>query len=122
MAEYAPLGTNYERRDPVGERWARSIRRSNSSAYCWRNPQVGLYAELRTPVPVSVKRLQKQMERHPQWLKSCWRWRELFVSLRCGRVWLYVLTSALLCALVAHHRAGGVDWAGWPSNCSRCRR
>lgn len=44
-----------------------------------------------------------------------------FASLRCGRVWLYVLTPAL-CALLLTIALAVWGWAGWPSNCSRCRR
>jgi ATP-dependent helicase HrpA len=63
MTEYGPLWTNYERRaiqlakmgtdDPLVEQFR----------WLLEELRVGLYAqELRTPVPVSVKRLQKQWE------------------------------------------------------------
>jgi ATP-dependent helicase HrpA len=64
MAEYGPLWTNYERRAlQLAKMGTYSIRRSSSSAGCWKSCASASYAqELRTPVPVSTKRLQKQWE------------------------------------------------------------
>jgi hypothetical protein len=66
--------------------------------------RVGLFAqELRTPVPVSVKRLEKQWEESSMG-DVMLALARTFASLREGKVWLYVLTPALFSA--ALHRAG----------------
>jgi hypothetical protein len=58
--------------------------------------RVGLFAqELRTPVPVSVKRLEKQWEESSMG-DVMLALARTFASLKSGKVWLYVLTPALL--------------------------
>ena len=63
MAEYAPLWTNYERRAIQLAKMGAVDPQIEQFRWLLEELRVGLYAqELRTPVPVSVKRLQKQWE------------------------------------------------------------
>jgi len=63
MAEYAPLWTNYERRAIQLAKMGTVDPQIEQFRWLLEELRVGLYAqELRTPVPVSVKRLQKQWE------------------------------------------------------------
>ncbi len=63
MAEYAPLWTNYERRAIQLAKMGSVDPQIEQFRWLLEELRVGLYAqELRTPVPVSVKRLQKQWE------------------------------------------------------------
>lgn len=63
MAEYAPLWTNYERRALQLAKMGTVDPQIEQFRWLLEELRVGLYAqELRTPVPVSVKRLQKQWE------------------------------------------------------------
>ncbi|HRE16242.1 MAG TPA: DUF3418 domain-containing protein, partial [Rhodocyclaceae bacterium] len=63
MAEYAPLWTNYERRAIQLAKQGVSDPQVEQFRWLLEELRVGIYAqELRTPVPVSVKRLQKQWE------------------------------------------------------------
>ena len=63
MAEYAPLWTNYERRAIQLAKLGTVDPQIEQFRWLLEELRVGLYAqELRTPVPVSVKRLQKQWE------------------------------------------------------------
>jgi ATP-dependent helicase HrpA len=63
MSEYAPLWTNYERRAIQLAKMGTVDGQVEQFRWLLEELRVGLYAqELRTPVPVSVKRLQKQWE------------------------------------------------------------
>jgi len=63
MAEYAPLWTNYERRAIQLAKLGSIDPQIEQFRWLLEELRVGLYAqELRTPVPVSTKRLQKQWE------------------------------------------------------------
>ena len=63
MAEYGPLWTNYERRAIQLAKMGTVDPQIEQFRWLLEELRVGLYAqELRTPVPVSVKRLQKQWE------------------------------------------------------------
>jgi len=63
MSEYAPLWTNYERRAIQLAKMGTVDPQIEQFRWLLEELRVGLYAqELRTPVPVSVKRLQKQWE------------------------------------------------------------
>jgi ATP-dependent helicase HrpA len=63
MAEYAPLWTNYERRAIQLAKMGTVDPQIEQFRWLLEELRVGLYAqELRTPVPVSVKRLEKQWE------------------------------------------------------------
>ncbi|OMG56921.1 ATP-dependent RNA helicase HrpA [Azonexus hydrophilus] len=63
MAEYGPLWTNYERRAIQLAKLGTVDPQIEQFRWLLEELRVGLYAqELRTPVPVSVKRLQKQWE------------------------------------------------------------
>jgi len=63
LAEYAPLWTNYERRALQLAKMGTLDPQIEQFRWLLEELRVGLYAqELRTPVPVSVKRLQKQWE------------------------------------------------------------
>ena len=63
MAEYGPLWTNYERRATQLAKLGTLDPQIEQFRWLLEELRVGLYAqELRTPVPVSVKRLQKQWE------------------------------------------------------------
>ena len=63
MAEYAPLWTLYERRALQLAKLASSDPQVEQFRWLLEELRVSLFAqELRTPVPVSVKRLQKQWE------------------------------------------------------------
>lgn len=63
MAEYAPLWSNYERRAIQLAKLGTPDPQVEQFRWLLEELRVGLYAqELRTPVPVSVKRLQKQWE------------------------------------------------------------
>lgn len=63
MAEYGPLWTNYERRAIQLAKLGAVDPQIEQFRWLLEELRVGLYAqELRTPVPVSVKRLQKQWE------------------------------------------------------------
>ncbi len=63
MAEYAPLWTNYERRALQLAKLGASDPQIEQFRWLLEELRVSLFAqELRTPVPVSVKRLQKQWE------------------------------------------------------------
>jgi ATP-dependent helicase HrpA len=63
MAEYGPLWTNYERRAIQLAKLGAVDPQVEQFRWLLEELRVGLYAqELRTPVPVSVKRLQKQWE------------------------------------------------------------
>ena len=63
MAEYGPLWTNYERRAIQLAKMGTVDPQVEQFRWLLEELRVGLYAqELRTPVPVSVKRLQKQWE------------------------------------------------------------
>ena len=63
MAEYAPLWANYERRAIQLAKLGAHDPQIEQFRWLLEELRVGLYAqELRTPVPVSVKRLQKQWE------------------------------------------------------------
>ena len=63
MAEYAPLWTSYERRALQLARLSTADPQVEQFRWLLEELRVSLFAqELRTPVPVSVKRLQKQWE------------------------------------------------------------
>lgn len=63
MAEYGPLWTNYERRALQLARLHASDPQIDQFRWLMEELRVGLHAqELRTPVPVSTRRLQKQWE------------------------------------------------------------
>jgi ATP-dependent helicase HrpA len=63
MAEYAPLWSNYERRAIQLAKLGALDPQIEQFRWLLEELRVGLYAqELRTPVPVSTKRLQKQWE------------------------------------------------------------
>ncbi|HSG23104.1 MAG TPA: DUF3418 domain-containing protein, partial [Azonexus sp.] len=63
MAEYAPLWTNYERRLTQLAKLGSIDPQIEQFRWLLEELRVSLFAqELRTPVPVSVKRLQKQWE------------------------------------------------------------
>ena len=63
MAEYGPLWTNYERRAIQLAKLGTLDPQVEQFRWLLEELRVGLYAqELRTPVPVSTKRLQKQWE------------------------------------------------------------
>ncbi len=63
MAEYVPLWTNYERRAIQLAKLGSADPQIEQFRWLLEELRVGLFAqELRTPVPVSVKRLQKQWE------------------------------------------------------------
>ena len=63
MAEYGPLWSNYERRAIQLAKLATIDPQVEQFRWLLEELRVGLYAqELRTPVPVSTKRLQKQWE------------------------------------------------------------
>lgn len=63
MAEYGPLWTNYERRALQLAKLGTLDPQIEQFRWLLEELRVGLYAqELRTPVPVSTKRLQKQWE------------------------------------------------------------
>ena len=63
MAEYGPLWTNYERRAIQLAKLGTLDPQIEQFRWLLEELRVGLYAqELRTPVPVSTKRLQKQWE------------------------------------------------------------
>ncbi len=63
MAEYAPLWTNYERRFLQLAKQGASDPQIEQFRWLLEELRISLFAqELRTPVPVSVKRLQKQWE------------------------------------------------------------
>lgn len=63
MAEYGPLWTNYERRAIQLAKMGAIDPQIDQFRWLLEELRVGLYAqELRTPVPVSTKRLQKQWE------------------------------------------------------------
>ncbi len=63
MAEYGPLWTNYERRPIQLAKLGAIDPQIEQFRWLLEELRVGLYAqELRTPVPVSTKRLQKQWE------------------------------------------------------------
>jgi ATP-dependent helicase HrpA len=63
MAEYAPLWTNYERRAIQLAKQGAADPQIEQFRWLLEELRVSLFAqELRTPVPVSVKRLQKQWE------------------------------------------------------------
>ncbi|HLO63061.1 MAG TPA: ATP-dependent RNA helicase HrpA, partial [Azonexus sp.] len=63
MAEYGPLWTNYERRAIQLAKMGAIDPQIEQFRWLLEELRVGLYAqELRTPVPVSTKRLQKQWE------------------------------------------------------------
>ncbi|MCG2576580.1 ATP-dependent RNA helicase HrpA [Dechloromonas sp. XY25] len=63
MAEYGPLWTNYERRAIQLAKMGTVDPQIEQFRWLLEELRVGLYAqELRTPVPVSTKRLQKQWE------------------------------------------------------------
>ena len=63
MAEYTPLWTNYERRAIQLAKMGAVDPQIEQFRWLLEELRVGLYAqELRTPVPVSVKRLEKQWE------------------------------------------------------------
>lgn len=63
MAEYGPLWTNYERRAIQLAKMGTVDPQIEQFRWLLEELRVGLYAqELRTPVPVSVKRLEKQWE------------------------------------------------------------
>ena len=63
MAEYTPLWTNCERRALQLAKMGTADPQIEQFRWLLEELRVGLYAqELRTPVPVSVKRLQKQWE------------------------------------------------------------
>ncbi|MGE5385865.1 MAG: DUF3418 domain-containing protein, partial [Betaproteobacteria bacterium] len=63
MAEYAPLWTNYERRAIQLAKLGASDPQIDQFRWLLEELRVSLFAqELKTPVPVSVKRLQKQWE------------------------------------------------------------
>jgi len=63
MAEYAPLWSNYERRAIQLAKMGTVDPQVEQFRWLLEELRVGLYAqELRTPVPVSVKRLEKQWE------------------------------------------------------------
>ena len=63
MAEYGPLWTNYERRAIQLAKLGAVDPQIEQFRWLLEELRVGLYAqELRTPVPVSTKRLQKQWE------------------------------------------------------------
>jgi ATP-dependent helicase HrpA len=63
MAEYGPLWINYERRVLQLAKLGAIDPQVEQFRWLLEELRVGLYAqELRTPVPVSVKRLQKQWE------------------------------------------------------------
>jgi len=63
MAEYGPLWTNYERRAIQLAKLGTIDPQIEQFRWLLEELRVGLYAqELRTPVPVSTKRLQKQWE------------------------------------------------------------
>ncbi len=63
MAEYGPLWTNYERRAIQLAKLCMADPQIEQFRWLLEELRVSLYAqELRTPVPVSVKRLQKQWE------------------------------------------------------------
>ena len=63
MAEYAPLWTNYERRAIVLAKQGVTNPQVEQFRWLLEELRVQLFAqELRTPAPVSVKRLQKMWE------------------------------------------------------------
>jgi ATP-dependent helicase HrpA len=63
MAEYGPLWSNYERRALQLAKMGACDPQVEQFRWLLEELRVGMYAqELRTPVPVSVKRLQKQWE------------------------------------------------------------
>ncbi|WP_226418530.1 ATP-dependent RNA helicase HrpA [Dechloromonas denitrificans] len=63
MAEYAPLWTNYERRAIQLAKLGAADPQIEQFRWLLEELRISLFAqELRTPVPVSVKRLQKQWE------------------------------------------------------------
>ena len=63
LAEFAPLWTNYERRASVLARQGVTDARLEQFRWLLEELRVQLFAqELRTPVPVSSKRLQKMWE------------------------------------------------------------
>jgi ATP-dependent helicase HrpA len=63
MAEYAPLWTNYERRALQLAKLGTVDPQISQFRWLLEELRISLYAqELKTPVPVSVKRLQKQWE------------------------------------------------------------
>ena len=63
LAEYGPLWTNYERRAIQLAKMGAVDPQLEQFRWLLEELRVGLYAqELRTPVPVSTKRLQKQWE------------------------------------------------------------
>ena len=63
MAEYGPLWTNFERRASQLAKMGTVDPQVEQFRWLLEELRVGLYAqELRTPVPVSTKRLQKQWE------------------------------------------------------------
>ncbi|UCV13289.1 ATP-dependent RNA helicase HrpA [Dechloromonas denitrificans] len=63
MAEYAPLWTNYERRFLQLAKQGTSDPQIEQFRWLMEELRISLFAqELRTPVPVSTKRLQKQWE------------------------------------------------------------
>ncbi|QLQ26862.1 MAG: ATP-dependent RNA helicase HrpA [Dechloromonas sp.] len=63
MADYGPLWTNYERRALQLARMGACDPQVDQFRWLMEELRVGLHAqELRTPVPVSTKRLQKQWE------------------------------------------------------------
>lgn len=63
MAEYAPLWTNYERRAIVLARQGVANPQVEQFRWMLEELRVQLFAqELRTPAPVSSKRLQKMWE------------------------------------------------------------
>ena len=63
MAEYGPLWTNYERRAIQLAKMGTVDPQIEQFRWLLEELRVGMYAqELRTPVPVSTKRLQKQWE------------------------------------------------------------
>ena len=63
MAEYGPLWTSYERRALQLARLHAADPQVDQFRWLMEELRVGLYAqELRTPVPVSIRRLQKLWE------------------------------------------------------------
>jgi len=63
MADYAPLWTNYERRAIQLAKLGAADPQIEQFRWLLEELRISLFAqELRTPVPVSVKRLQKQWE------------------------------------------------------------
>jgi CysZ protein len=114
----APLWTNYERRASVLARQGVSDAQLEQFRWLLEELRVQLFAqELRTPVPVSSKRLQKMWEGHVN-PAHAWAWTRLAAVVRAGAValviWIALMVFALESLIATLVEQPPMTWlAGW---------